>query len=165
MNDLHVDCQLLTVVADDQNANGAAACLKSLIQARPQVGLVNDRESLLDVTGLSHGNNSSILNVQDSVLFEDRSKHGLNNNTRGRVGNEGALLVQLLCEQIDTKVAVLACGGRSADLNDLARPSLEDQQIPHTDVVAWDGDGVVRVCGLCWCHLAAFDVSGENVLW
>jgi hypothetical protein len=50
--------------------------------------------------------------------------------------------MQLLGEEIDTQVSVLACGRGCGDADDLARTTLEDQEIAQADVMAWDGDGV-----------------------
>jgi hypothetical protein len=49
--------------------------------------------------------------------------------------------VQLLGEEVNTEVTVLAGLGRGGDADDLARTALEDQQVTNADVVAWDGDG------------------------
>jgi hypothetical protein len=56
--------------------------------------------------------------------------------------------VQLLGEEVNTQVSVLASGRGGGDTDDLARAALEDQEITETDVVAWDGDGVWGVGGL-----------------
>ena len=50
--------------------------------------------------------------------------------------------MELLGEQVDTKVAVLAGGSRGGDADDLAGAALEDQDIPVADVVARDGHSV-----------------------
>lgn len=82
------------------------------------------------------------MKIQDTVLLEDRTQHGLDDNRWAWVGDEGRLFVELLGEEINTKVTVLASGRRGGDANDLARTTLEDQKITHADVVAWDGDSV-----------------------
>lgn len=51
------------------------------------------------------------------------------------------LLMKLLGEEVDTKVAVLAGLSRGGDADDLARPVLEDHQVTNADVVARDGEG------------------------
>jgi len=48
--------------------------------------------------------------------------------------------VQLSGEEINTQVTVLSSGSRGGDADDLARTSLKDQEIAHTDVVAGNGD-------------------------
>lgn len=50
--------------------------------------------------------------------------------------------MQLLGEEVNAQVSVLTGGGGGGDADDLARTTLEDQEIAETDVVAWDGDGV-----------------------
>ena len=80
-------------------------------------------------------------------MLEDRAEDGLDDNTWAWVGDERGLLMQLLGEEINAQVSVLAGGGRGGDTDDLARTALEDQEITETDVVAWDGDGV---WGVCW---------------
>lgn len=100
---------------------------------------------MLDITGLGHGDDAAVItNVEDAILLEDGAKHVLDND-RGRwVADEGGLLVQLLGEEVNTEVAVLASLGGGGDADDLARTTLQDQEIANADVVAWDGDGVWR---------------------
>jgi len=50
--------------------------------------------------------------------------------------------MQLLGEEINTQVSVLASGSGGGDSDDLAGTALKDQEIAEADVVAWDGDGV-----------------------
>jgi hypothetical protein len=50
----------------------------------------------------------------------------------------------LLCEEVNTEVAVLASGSGGGDFNDLARSTLKNQEIANTDVVAGNGDSVRR---------------------
>lgn len=138
MDDLHVDSHLATVVADDEDTNAAAAGLESLLEAVPQAALVNDGEALLDITGLGHGDDGAILHVENAVLLEHGAEHGLDDDAGGRVGDERGLLVQLLGEEVDTEVTVLASGGRGRDADDLARAALEDEDVAKTDVVARD---------------------------
>jgi len=142
MKDLHIDDQLLSMVADDQNADRTTAGVKRLAQAGPEVRLVDDGEAGFDIASLGHSSQSTIMHIEHTILLEDRPQHGLDNNIRAGVGDKTRLLVQLLAEQIHAQVAVLArrCGG--ADADHLARTALEDQNITHVDVVARDGDGV-----------------------
>lgn len=142
MDGLHVDGELTALVGDDENSDGATARLESLGQATPEVGLIDDREVLLDITGLGHGDDNAILEIKDSVLLEDRAEHGLDNNTWAWVGDERGLFMQLLGEEVDTQVSVLASGSGGGDTDNLARTTLEDQEIAETDVVSGDGDGV-----------------------
>jgi hypothetical protein len=147
VDDLHVDSHLTTMVADDEDTDAATARLERLLQTGPQVALVNDRQVLLDVTSLGHGDNGAVLHVKDTVLLEDGAEHGLDDDAGCRVGDERRLLVQLLGEEVDTKVAVLAGSRRGGDADDLAGAALQDEDVTQADVVAWDGDGVggVRV--------------------
>lgn len=148
VNDLHVDSHLATVVADDEDTNAAAAGLESLLEAVPQAALVNDGEALLDITGLGHGDNGAILHVKNAVLLEHGAEHGLDDDARGRVGDERGLLMQLLGEEVNTEVTVLASGSRGGDADDLARAALEDEDVAKTDVVARDRHGVGGFLGL-----------------
>lgn len=50
--------------------------------------------------------------------------------------------MQLLGEEINAQVSVLAGSGGGGNADDLARTTLKDQEITEADVVAWDGDGV-----------------------
>lgn len=145
MDDLVVDGHLEALVVDDQDADAATAVVEGLSQALEEVALVKDRETLLDVSALGHGDDTAILtNVENTVLLEDRAEHVLDNDGRGRVGDEAGLLMELLGEEVNTEVAVLASLGRGGDADDLARAALEDQEIADADVVARDGDSVGR---------------------
>jgi hypothetical protein len=78
MNHLVVDGKLDTLVLDDENADTATAIVEGGGQALEKIALVKDRECLLDVTGLGHGNNTAILgDVENTELLEDRSEHVL----------------------------------------------------------------------------------------
>jgi hypothetical protein len=56
--------------------------------------------------------------------------------------------MELLGEEVDTKVAVLAGGSRGRDADDLAGAALEDEDVTKADVVAGDGDSVGTGLGL-----------------
>lgn len=143
MDDLVVDSHLHTIVVDDEDADTATAVVKGLCQAGEETRLVKDREALLDITTLGHGNNAAILtDVKNTVLLEDRAEHVLDNDGWGGVGDEAGLLMELLGEEVNTEVAVLASLGGGGDADDLARAALKDQEIANADVVAGDGDGV-----------------------
>jgi hypothetical protein len=73
--------------------------------------LINDGNGLLDIAGLGHSNDSAFLEIKDTILLEDWAKHSLDDNTGAWVGDEGRLFMQLLGEEINTQVSVLA-GGR-----------------------------------------------------
>jgi hypothetical protein len=57
VNDLHVDSKLLAIVSDDQDSDATTAGVEGFGEAGPEVGLINDGDGLLDITGLGHGNN------------------------------------------------------------------------------------------------------------
>lgn len=104
--------------------------------------MVNNGQALLHIASLGHGHDTATLHVQDAVLLEDRAKHGLDDNTGGRVGDKGRLLVQLLGEQVHTEITILASGSRGRDANDLARSALQHQEVAVTNVVARNGDSI-----------------------
>lgn len=145
MNNLVVDRKLASLVTNHENTDATAAIGKGFAQLLHQALLFNYRQPLSDIPRLGHCNNTSIVTyVKDAVLLEDRAKHGLHNNawTRGRY--EACLLMELLGEEINTKIVQLAGMSRCGNANDLADVSLENQEIAITDVVAWDADGVWR---------------------
>jgi hypothetical protein len=143
VNDLVVNGHLHAIIVDDEDADAASAVVERLCEAGHEGALVEDGKALLDITRLSHGNDATILtDVENTVLLEDRAEHVLDNHGRSRVGDEGGLLVELLGEQVNTEVAVLASLRGGGDADDLARASLQDQEIANADVVARDGDGV-----------------------
>ncbi|KAL3954775.1 hypothetical protein ACCO45_010338 [Purpureocillium lilacinum] len=145
VDDLHVDGELAARVVEDQDADAAAARLERVVQARPQIGLVDDGQALLDVARLRHGDDAAVVHVQDAVLLEDGAEHRLHHDAGRRVGDEGRLLVQLLGEQVHAQVAVLARRRRRRDADHLARPALEHQEVAQPDVVARDRDRVGQV--------------------
>lgn len=144
MDNLVVDSQLLTVVRDDQDANGTGSVAESLLQAAPEVSLVNNLQALLDLASLGHGNELSVIaDVDEAVLLEDGSEKGVENNRRRWVRDNTRLLVKLLGEQVNTKVTMLAGLGRGGDTDDLARTVLEDDQVTNADMVARDGESAL----------------------
>jgi len=137
MDDLHVDDQLAAAVVDDHDTDTASAISKCSINALEQVVLVSNRQTLLDITGLSYGDNpADLADVQDTVLLEDRSQHGLDNHGWGWVADEGGLFVQLAGEKVNTKIAVLSGLRRHADTDDLRRTALEKENVTNADEVA-----------------------------
>lgn len=88
MDGLHVNGELTTMVGDDHDANRPTARLESLGETSPEVGLIDDRKVLFDITSLGHGDNATILEIKNSVLLEDGAEHGLDNNTWAWVGDE-----------------------------------------------------------------------------
>lgn len=100
---------------------------------------------MLDVAGLGHGNHAAIIaDVEDAVLLEDRTQHVLHEDGRTRVADEAALFLELLREEIDAEIAMLACLSGGGDADDLARAALKDEDVANADVVARDGDRVRR---------------------
>lgn len=154
MDDLVINSELTALIIDDKDTNTAAAIVERVLQTGEQIALVKDRKTLLDISSLSHSNNTSIItDIQNAVLLEHRTDHVLNNDGRAWVADERGLLVQLLGEEVDTEVAVLASLSGSGDANDLARTALEHEQVTNADVVAWDGDGVG--------HASVLDAAGR----
>ena len=159
VDDLHVDGHLATVVRDDEDTDGAAARLESLLETVPEGALVDDGEVLLDIAGLGHGDDGAILHVEDAVLLEDGAEHGLDDDAGGGVGDEAGLLMELLGEEVDTEVTVLAGGSRGADADHLARAALEDEDVAEADVVAGDGDGLGSRAGASGAGSAGLGIS------
>jgi len=156
MNDLVVDNELTAVVRENEHTYASTTVVERGRETSVQFTLVEDWQSLLDITGLGHGDDAAVIaDVEDTVLLEDGAQHVLDDDRRSRVGDEGGLLVQHLGEQVNTKVAVLAGLGARRDADDLARTTLEDQKVADADVVAGDGDGVGRHLGggwVDWCR-------------
>jgi hypothetical protein len=163
VDDLHVDGKLATAIVDDHDADRAATVGKGVVEVAPEATLVDDGEALLDITRLGHSNDVAVLaDVENAVLLEDGTEHVLDNDGWRGVGDEAALLVKGLGEEVDTEVAVLASLGAGGDADDLAGTALEDEEVADADVVAWDGDGVGSSTTLdetdgfaagsrCWC--------------
>lgn len=143
MDDLVVDNELATTVIDDQSTDAATTLSEGIADAVEETALVDNRETLLDITSLGHGNDAAVFtHVEDTVSLVDRAKHALDHDGWGRVGDEAGLLVQLTGEQVNTEVTVLAGLRGDRDADHLARTALEDQKIAHADEVARNGDGI-----------------------
>ena len=109
VDDLVVDDELTTAVVDDESTEAASAIGEGVAEAVPQVALVNDAETLLDVASLSHGGDAAIVTeVEDAIGLVDGTQHALDDHGGGWGGDEAGLLMQLTGEDVDTKVAVLA---------------------------------------------------------
>lgn len=145
VNDLHVNSKLAAIVVEDEGTDATAARLKGGAETRPEVGLVNNSQVLLDIASLGHGNNVAALEVKHTVLLEDGTEHGLYNHAGGGVGDEGRLLMQLAGEEINAEVAVLAGGRRGRDTDDLAGASLQHQEVTNANVVARNSDRVGQI--------------------
>jgi len=142
MDDLQVDNNLAATILNDHDADAAMATLEGFLEAAPKVGLVKNGNPLLDITGLGHGNNTVVLEIENTVLLEDRAEHGLYDDTWAGVGDERGLFVQLTGEEIHAQIAMLAGGSRGGDPDNLAGAALEHQEVTHADVVTWDGNCV-----------------------
>ena len=98
---------------------------------------------MLDIPRLGHSDNTAIIaDVENTVLLEDGTEHVLDNDRGRRIGHKTRLFVELLGEEIDSEIAVLAGLSRGSDADNLARTTLEDQEIADADVVAGNCDGV-----------------------
>lgn len=144
MDDLVVNNQFTSTVVDDKGTDASSAIAVGLTDALEETTLADDREALLNITGLGHGGEETIvMDIEDTVGLVDRSKHGLDNNRGGGVGDEAGLFMKLTGEEVNTEVAVLASLGRDRDTDHLARTSLEDEEIADTDEVNRDGDAIL----------------------
>jgi len=142
VDDLVVNSQLLSVVSKDQNPDGTRALAERLPELVVEVALVNDLQSLLDLTRLGHGDELAVVtDVDEPVLLEDRSQKGVEDDRWGWMGDNTWLLMELLGEEVNTEVPVLTSLSRGSDTDDLAWSVLEDDQVTNADVVAWDGEG------------------------
>jgi hypothetical protein len=125
-------------------------------------------EALLDLSGLSHGDETAIVtDVDETVLLEDWAEEGVEDDRGAGVGDDARLLVQLLGEEVDTEITMLAGLRRGGDADDLARAVLKDHEIANADVVAGDGEGgSLRgmhrgdVRGLVWVGVLSLCVRG-----
>ncbi len=83
MDDLVINNKFTSRVVDDQDTDTAPTICEGVVEARPQVALVEDWQALFDVAGLCHGDDVTILmHIKDAVLLEDRTKHVLDHNGR-----------------------------------------------------------------------------------
>jgi len=146
MGNLVVNRELLAVVRDDQNPHGTRSTAIGLLETTPQVALVNNLQSLLDLTSLGHGNQLAVVtDVNEPVLLEDGAQERVEHDGWGGVGHNTRLLVQLLSEKVNTEIPVLAGLGRGGDADHLAGTLLQDHQVANADVVAGDGEGALLV--------------------
>lgn len=142
MNDLVVNCQLLSVVGNNQDPDGTRALSEGLPQLIPEITLVNDLQSLLDLTSLGHGNELSVItDVNEPVLLEYWAQEGVEDNRWRWVRDNTWLFMELLGEEINTEVSVLTGLSRGGNTDDLAWTVLEDNQVTNADVMARDGEG------------------------
>jgi len=108
VDDLVVNGQLLSLVSEDQNPDGTRALAERLPDLVVEVALVNDLQSLLDLTILGHGDELAVVtDVDEPVLLEDRSQKGVEDNGWRRMGDNTWLLMELLGEEVNTEISVL----------------------------------------------------------
>jgi hypothetical protein len=142
MHQLEVDSQFVRAITNDQDANASATISKGVIQSSPQAPLVGNTKGLPNITTLGHGNDATILaDIEETILLEDRAGHCLQQDRWGRVRDNTSILVKLLGEEINTKVAGLPSLSGRGDANDLAWPTLKVEDVSSADVMTWDGDG------------------------
>lgn len=154
MDNLVVNDELSATVIDDESSNAAPTIVKGTTNLVVQTALVNDRQTLLDITSLGHADNSTTLwHVEDAVLLEDGSQHALYDDRWLWVTDEGRLLMKLSCKQVNTEVSVLTGLTRLRDSDDLTWSALEDHKVTSSDEVAGDGDSVT------WNTTSWLDIS------
>lgn len=86
MNDLVVNSKLTASIINHQYTNTTTAIGEGVIQPGPKSTLINDWKALLDITGLGHSNDTTIItHVEDTILLEDWTKHVLDDNGWGWV--------------------------------------------------------------------------------
>ena len=145
VDDLVVNHQLPTTVVDDHGSNAASAVCKSGIDLGVEPTLVDNPETLLDITSLGHADDSAVrTHVENAVLLVDRAEHALHIDAGLWVAHEGALFLELTSKEIDTQISVLTRLRRGRDAYDLARASLKDDKVADADELARDRDTVGR---------------------
>jgi len=143
VNNFVVHNEFTAVIAENKHADAATAIVEGIANAVGKAALIKNWKVLLDVSSLGHSNDVTLItDVEDTILLEDRAKHVLNNDRWRWVRDEARLLMKLLGEEVDTEITVLAGLSRSGDADDLARATLQNQEIANANVVARDGDGV-----------------------
>lgn len=138
---LEVNNELLVTIADDKDTDGTRGSDVGLVDLLGKTTLGNNGDSRLDLTAVGDSDQGAVLtSVDDLVLLEGWGHHVVEDNGWGWVGDNTVLLDQLVGEEVNTEISVLASGRGGGDADDLARALLEDDQVTDTDVVAWDGE-------------------------
>ena len=89
MDDLVVDNQFSSSIIDDQSSDTSSSIGKRAIDLAVQATLIDDRQTLLNITTLRHADKSAVVtHIQDTILLEDRSQHTLYNDRVSRVADE-----------------------------------------------------------------------------
>lgn len=84
MDDLVVNSQFASSIVDDQHPNTTSTIGKGIVESGPQPALIDNRKTLLDITSLGHGDDTSVItDVENTVLLEDGTEHALHDD-RGR---------------------------------------------------------------------------------
>ena len=145
MDNLVVNYQLAATIIDDQCPNTSSAICKSCLDLAIKTTLVNNPQTLLDITSLGHADDQTITaHVENAILLVDWAKHALNIDAGLRIAHEGALFLKLAGEEIHAQVSVLTSLWRGGDADDLTRTPLKDYEITDADELARDCDGVAR---------------------
>jgi hypothetical protein len=143
MNNLVVNYQLAATIIDDQCSNTSSAICESCLNPAIKTTLVNDPQTLLDITSLGHADDQTITaHVKDAILLVDWAEHALYIDAGLRVAHEGALFLKLAGEEIHAQVSVLTSLWRGGDADDLTRTPLKDYEITDADELARNCDGV-----------------------
>lgn len=81
VNDLVVNDELPSTVVNDKSSNTATTIIESTTDLVVEITLVHDRETLLDISSLSHADNrTALLHIENTVLLVDRSEHALDDD-------------------------------------------------------------------------------------
>lgn len=145
MDNLVVNDELSATVFNDQGSDTAATIVEGARNLGVETTLVNDGQTLLDITSLSHADDATVVSqIKDSVLLEDRTEHTLNDHRWLRVADKRRLFMELSGKEVNTKIPVLTSLTRLRDSNDLAWSALQDQEVSDSDEVAGNGDSVTR---------------------
>jgi len=116
---------------------GATLGIDVLVEAVEKVALLDDLQLGLDGALLIHGKALAVAaEVDQAVLLEQRTEHVVEDNRGRGMRNHAGLLMEVLGEQVNTKVTMLTGLLASGDFNNLARAVLEDDEVTNTDVVA-----------------------------
>jgi len=153
MDSLEVNNEFLGTVADDKDTDGTRAVAKSIVDLLDEVTLGDDGNTSLQLTGVSLEVKRNVLtSLDDLVLLEGWGQHGVENDRWRWVADNAILLDELVGEQVNAEISVLAGGGRGGDADNLGWSLLEDHQVTNTEKVAWNGEVCLdgRSGGLSW---------------
>src|SRR5215471_9320249 len=81
MDNLVINNKLTTSIVDDKSTDASSAIGEGIADAIPEATLIDNRETLLDITGLCHSDNPSIVtHIQNTVRLVNRPKHALDDD-------------------------------------------------------------------------------------